>query len=162
MLEANRVIGNMVLFKCNVCNCRFPTFHPSFKPPYELQCLKHTPILVDDANWDVRPQERSTLATFHTGICQRCMKEKENVEKHPEYMGVELWSAQNQMGPLFGIDEVAVRKEYKYLFENATAVEAMLVALNHMQVDVCYVQGHREARGHITTFRKNIILFHST
>ena len=63
------------------------------------------------------------------------------------------------MDPLFGIDEVAVRREYRYLFEHATVVEAMLVALNHMQVDVCYVHGHNQARGHMTTFRKNIISF---
>ena len=89
----------------------------------------------------------------------RCKKEKENVEKHAEYMGVELWSAANAMDPLFGMDEGAVRKEYKYLFEHATVVEAMLVALNHMQVDVFYLRGHKEARGHMTGFRKNRISF---
>ena len=35
MLDVQRILGNMVLFKCNVCKSRFPTFHPDFSPPFE-------------------------------------------------------------------------------------------------------------------------------
>ena len=45
MLEASRVLGNMVLFKCNVCHSRFPTFHPAYFPPpaiaKDMELLRH-------------------------------------------------------------------------------------------------------------------------
>ena len=58
------------------------------------------------------------------------------------------------MDPLLARDENRLRKEFQYLFENATVVEEMLVALNHMQVDVCYLR-----RTGASGFRKNIISF---
>ena len=58
------------------------------------------------------------------------------------------------MDPLLLRDENRLRKEFQYLFENATVVEEMLVALNHMQVDVCYLR-----RTGLSGFRKNIISF---
>ena len=58
------------------------------------------------------------------------------------------------MDPLLVRDENRLRKEFQYLFENATVVEEMLVALNHMQVDVCYLR-----RTGLSGFRKNIISF---
>ena len=32
MLQVQRILSNMVLFKCNRCKSRFPTFHPSISP----------------------------------------------------------------------------------------------------------------------------------
>ena len=57
------------------------------------------------------------------------------------------------MDPLFGHDENRIRAEYLYLFQNVNVVESMLVAVNHMQVDVCYL------RYGLTGFHKNIISF---
>ena len=57
------------------------------------------------------------------------------------------------MDPLFSTDEGRVRKEFVYLFENATMLESMLVSINHMMVDVCHYKYG------ITGFRKNIISF---
>ena len=61
------------------------------------------------------------------------------------------------MDPLFGIDEVCYLKELQYVSTNAT-VESMLVALNHMQVSVCYLQSRRGS-SQMTGFHKNIISF---
>ena len=59
----------------------------------------------------------------------------------------------DHMDPLFDVDENRVRAEFLYLFQNVNVVESMLVAINHMQVDVCYF------RHGLTGFRKNIISF---
>ena len=48
---------------------------------------------------------------------------------------------------------------YQQLFEQATVCEAMLVALLHMQVNVCMFEGRQVSRTGITRFRKNIICF---
>ena len=56
--------------------------------------------------------------------------------------------------PLLQFDENRLQKEFQDLFRTATVVEEMLVALNHMQVDVCYLR-----RSGLTGFRKNIISF---
>ena len=73
-----------------------------------------------------------------------------------------LFSARNNWDPLFGLDVGAAYKEWLYLSQNATVVESMLIALNHMQVSVCYLwsrgnlsKGHRGIPG----FKKNIISF---
>ena len=50
MLDAERVLCNMVLFHCTTCNNRFPTFHPKHKPQIDLQCLATCPVDVD--TWD--------------------------------------------------------------------------------------------------------------
>ena len=50
-------------------------------------------------------------------------------------------------------------KELHELFNQATVVEEMPVALNNMQVSVCTFQGREDTRTGITRFRKNIISF---
>ena len=47
MLDAERVVCNMVLFHCTTCNSRFPTFHPKHPPNVDLQCLATCPVEVD-------------------------------------------------------------------------------------------------------------------
>ena len=57
----------------------------------------------------------------------------------------------SSMDPLFSTDDTRVKKEFLYLFENATMLESMLVSINHMMVDVCYF------RYGITGFRKMVL-----
>ena len=52
------------------------------------------------------------------------------------------------MDPLFTTDDSRVKKEFLYLFENATMLGSMLISINHMMIDVCYF------RYGITGFRK--------
>ena len=42
MLSAQRILGNLVLFKCNICKHRFPTFHPSIsRLSHSTPCATH-------------------------------------------------------------------------------------------------------------------------
>ena len=60
--------------------------------------------------------------------------------------------------PATDVDSLT-QMEFHYLFRQATVLEAMLVALNHMQVSVCEFTGRRDRRTGLTRFRKNIISF---
>ena len=60
--------------------------------------------------------------------------------------------------PLLTIDEGALRKTINYYFLNATVVESMVVALQHMQISVCTLRGFSGMQG-LSAFRKNIISF---
>jgi len=44
------------------------------------------------------------------------------------------------MDPFHVRDKNRLRKELQYFVGNAMAVEAVLVALNHMQIDYCYLR----------------------
>ena len=108
-----------------------------------------------------RPGAETTQhATLHRGQCLRCHKSLEKVANKPLLDGVATFSARNNWDPLFGLDVGAAYREWLYLSQNATVVESMLIALNHMQVSVCYLwsrgslsKGHRGIPG----FKKNII-----
>ena len=174
--DALKPLHNMILFKCNECKSRFPTWHPDFPCPLtKLRCLDACPIDVAPEDFDRKPEGENRFATFHTGICLRCRQSLEKVKDDAVLQGVSAFSARNNMDfvdgmddenlapdaaqsslwdPLLVPDENRLRKEFYYLFENATVVEEMLVALNHMQVDVCYLR-----RTGLTGFRKNIISF---
>ena len=156
-LNVERIMSHLVLFKCNVCNNRFPTFHPLHQPDFELQSTKKCRI--DVASWDSEPVEVTRLATLHTGVCGSCQESLDSVENDPLLNGIAVFSGRNGMDPLFGMDDVALRREFQYLFENASVVESMLVSLHHMQVSVCYLRGMNQKRGATTGFQKNIISF---
>ena len=59
MLDAERVLCNMVLFHCTTCNNRFPTFHPKHRPQIDLQCLATCPVDVD--TWEDPSEENLSL-----------------------------------------------------------------------------------------------------
>ena len=57
-------------------------------------------------------------------------------------------------------DDSKLLAELHYCFDNATIVEEMLVALLHMQVDICYMRpGRRQQYTGLPSFRKNTIAF---
>ena len=160
----------MILFKCSVCKERFPAFHPDCQPADVLQTTAHCSLAVH--SWD-RPPPPVTIAT---GCCQRCHASLQKVETDPLLKGVAAFSSANNMDfldgmldenaqdlsplpPLLSPDESRLRSEYLHLFQNATVVESMLVALAHMQVDVCYLRGQGGRASGMTAFRKNIISF---
>ena len=60
--------------------------------------------------------------------------------------------------PLLTIDEGALRKTINYYFLHASVVEAMVVALQHMQISVCTMRGFSGKQG-LACYRKNIICF---
>ena len=93
-------------------------------------------------------------ATLRRGLCVRCHKSLEKVADKPLLKGVATFSAQNNWDPLFGLDDGAACKEWLHLAQNASVVVSMLVALNHMQVSVCYLQNMRLGTGIVHGFRK--------
>ena len=64
----------------------------------------------------------------------------------------------SRIEPLLTIDEGALRKTINYYIRNATVVEAMVVALQHMQISVCTLRGFSGKEG-LSCYRKNIISF---
>ena len=136
---------------------------------------------MDVHSWDTLPNAKQKWASFHTGVCRRCHRDLDLVKDDPVLDGVATFSAANNLDflagmdderasdanalpkgldPLLGQDEHRLRKEYVYLFENATVVEAVLVALNHMQVSACYFRSARQRSSGVTLFHKNIISFY--
>ena len=65
----------------------------------------------------------------------------------------------NNWDPLFGLDVGAAYKEWQELSRIATVQEAMLVALCHMQVNVCFLRRYKHGSSGMTGFRTNIIAF---
>ena len=63
------------------------------------------------------------------------------------------------MDPVIGEDEVRLRREYVYIFENATVVEAMVVSPVHMQVSACHLRRRKFQRQGIIGFHRNVICF---
>ena len=161
-----RILCNMVLFRCYTCNRRFPTFHPEHQPPFDLQCLTSCSLKV--ASFDeAPPSERSTLATLHTGRCQKCQDNLDKSEKDELLKGVAIFSLESQMDILMGYDNPrnthmpghdvsAILKELGTYFKEATILESSLISLSHMQVDVCFLRGSSG----LARFRKHIISFH--
>ena len=80
-------------------------------------------------------------------------------DKQPHLQDVATFSARNNFDPLFGLDTGAAYREWLYLSHHATVVESMLVALNHMQVSVCYLRSRNTLSKGIPGFKKNIISF---
>ncbi len=48
-------------------------------------------------------KDRTKLATFHTGECERCVKDLEKVAADPFLKGIAKFSARNNMDLLYGL-----------------------------------------------------------
>ena len=90
---------------------------------------------------DLTPQSALTrlFERHHAELCRQ-----------PEYV--------ERIEPLLTVDEVALRKTINYYFRHASVVEAMVVALQHMQISVCTLRGF-SGKGGVSSYRKNIICF---
>ena len=105
------------------------------------------------AYFDDQPTaEYSKFAKLHTGRCKKCKADLDKAEKDELTKGVAKFSLENQMDILMGYDNPrnthfpghdvgAILTELGYYFKHATILESQLIALNHMQVDVCFLRG---------------------
>ena len=156
-----RILNSLLLFHCQFCNERCVTYHPQHKQAFQLECLATYPFEV--AQWDDEPSERLRFAQLHTGLCKRCINDAAKVQGDQLLSGIGVWSTENHMNLLHGLSLSGSEQDVKglhNLFNEATVVEEMLVALNHMQVSVCTVgTGARRTDG-MSNFRKNIISCH--
>ena len=102
------------------------------------------------------------MAARCKGRCKECVLSLKKVEDDECLAGVGVFSARNQQLPLYNFpatDRVTILNCTKQqLFEQATILESMLVALSHMQVSVCMFDGRAGSSG-VTRFRKNNICF---
>ena len=167
------MLTRVVLFECNECKERFPAFHPAYAPPPELaetmEVLRRgrdgcAPCNMevfawDEGSWPRRPgQEEPTGAVAEqcSGTCRRCRMDmvRQAEAGAPEQGGLvvaaSLRSEENHMDPCLNFPW----DDLKWLFDQATATEAMLLALEHMQV-----QFVRVARSGFSKFRRNTISF---
>ena len=119
------------------------------------------------------------MATFHRGTCKRCREGMKQDARSGDQLLVQTpkFSAKNlmhfldgmddenaapgtlPMDPLIGEAENRLRKEYLYLFENATVVESMLISPSHMQVSVCHLRRRKLQRSGVAGFHRNVICF---
>ena len=156
------------MFVCTCCAERFPTFHPAYVPPstLNLDLLKlgasgapACNMLV--ASWDEVPPFRETeegllVTKKYAGICLRCQKDIDKQQQSAARGDFVLaptiprWSYRNWMDPCwkFPWDDLSD------LFLSLTTTEWMLLALEHMQVNVLTLW-----RTHLNKFRKNCVSF---
>ena len=154
----------MIRFECTLCDVRFPTFHPDYTPPFTLDVLRHCSNEV--AHWEdeKRPGPPTQFAETYRGRCKACELSLKKVEDDECLKGVAVFSARNQQLPWHGFpatDRLTTLQMTKQaLFDSATVLESMLVALAHMQVSVCMFEGRGgSSRTGISRFRKNNICF---
>ena len=103
------------------------------------------------------------MAKTYRGRCRSCVASLKHVENDGTLAGVAVFSARNQQLPWYGFpadDRVTTLQITKLqLFQQATVLGSMLVALQHMQVSVCMFEGRNGAKSGISRFRKNNICF---
>ena len=175
IFDVHHLLDNLVLFHCSVCHERFPTLHPGTASPHSLAVMAAGHLEV--YSW-TKPLPPLGLkhAPLTSGCCQRCQDSLRKVANDPFLAGVATFSDKNDMDFLHGMEDhhastlssipttmsdtaERLKHEYCYPFQNATVVESMLVALSHMQIDVCHLRGARGRSVGLTSFRKNIISF---
>ena len=158
------ILSSMVMFSCNWCAERFPTFHLAYEPPewLRLELLKRgangvAACNIHVASWDTLPEfpPPDGLAAHHTGTCLACQADIEQqhaaLPEESEPAGiVPKRSILNHMDPVFRFPY----EELQQLFDSASLIESMLVSLDHMQVNFVTVY-----RTQLLKFRKNIISF---
>ena len=152
------IMNSLVLFHCRECKIRFPTFHPKHVPPFPLQATQKCPISV--GCWDQEEVELNyKLAPTCQGLCSEChhdlsfSKSKDGDGLPPRF------GSQNRQDPLCGFprDEMtSAQLALGELYRQATLVESMLVALNHIQVSVSEFSPYGRA---VSRFHKNVICF---
>ena len=80
------ILSHMVIFTCDHCKERFPTFHPAYAPPpsiaNDMEILKHgkdgvAACNVEVAHWDELPplDAPDGVALCCSGTCLRCLRD---------------------------------------------------------------------------------------
>ena len=167
------ILTRMVLFHCTVCMERFPTFHPAYEPPPSIAAKMETlkrgsnglaACSIEVHSWEEAPPfvETDLIAGTYRGVCLCCQRD---MDKQLDDQGgdpgtaviVPRRSADNHMDPCFRFPVDDLRE----LFEQATVVEAMLVALDHMQVNfvTIRVSGLQKFRRNVISFPQDVASF---
>ena len=154
-LAMHTILSRLVMFHCTICNERFPTFHPAYRPPDELdlellgrpRTFKGRPRLppccIDVATWDEAPpldesEEDGIVAREYTGCCLSCyrdvrseLQKLQKVDPNAQECDViPLRGWQNRMDPCYRF----LRHDLADLFAAATVTEARFIALEHCRL----------------------------
>ena len=164
------ILTRMVLFQCHECNERFPAFHPAYTPPpmiaNEMEILRKgksgvAACSIEVASWDELPdlEPEDGVAQRCFGTCLRCRRDMDAMalEKGCEDV-IPRFGHLNHMDPCFRFPF----DDLKSLFDSATLVESMLVALEHMQVSfvtLAWSTGLRKFRRNTISFPQDIAAF---
>jgi len=158
------ILTRMVMFRCLVCNERFPTFHPAYVPPenLDLHLMKHGAGGVAHCNLEVAswvevppfPEGDDGVAKKYSGICLCCQNDMDAqaTKRSPdgeEVVPIPKRSFLNAMDPCWNFP-----RQLQWLFQQATVTESCLVALDFMQVNFCTVR-----RTMMHMFKTNTISF---
>jgi len=168
-LQATRamhaVLSRMVMFWCKWCNESFPTFHPAYDPAdadVHLELRRAAKSGVPACSVEVASWERETLPSFPEsedqgviaeqcrGVCLWCQRDMDQQQKEGAEQVVPRRSYLNHMDPCWKFPH----EELGDLFASATVTEAMLIALEHMQVSFVTMR-----KTGLERFRKNTISF---
>jgi len=159
-LAMHTILSRMVMFRCDICDERMPTFHPAYRPPRDLDlCVLRSACKTDVARWEESPpfdesEEDLRVAKCYHGRCMVChldiRKDMQERGLETEAFAVPMRGADNRMDPCWNFPH----EELRDLFASATVNEAMFIALEHMQLDFVTVRSTG-----LRKFRKNIISF---
>ena len=161
------MVTQMVMLHCNLYTELFPAFHPVYEPPdwLPMELLKRgksgvAACNIEVATWDEvppfsPPEEDLVVASCHTGVCRAChldiKAQRANLgEDASDAAIVPKMSFLNHMDPVFRFPH----EELQDLFDQASVIEVMLLALDHMQVSFVTV-----GRTGLHKFRRNVISF---
>ena len=168
MRAMHMILTRMVLFRCMLCNERFPTFHPAYQPPahLEMDVLKRgrdgvPHCSVEVASWrelppfreeaeDVQPDaaSRGSYAKGYQGLCRCCHVDIKKQEAKG-LVAKPRRSYLNNMDPWWNFPKMV----WDSYYSKATVTEACLVSMDFMQVNFCH------ASSFLHVFRKNTISF---
>ena len=164
-------MADLVEKRSDVCGV-VASLQPNVPPPSiakEMEILKRSSDGVSACSvevflWDQLPalEPSDGLAVCHTGVCLRCQRDMDQQLRDQggdEDRGeiISLRSAENHMDPCFRFPQ----EDFGELFAGATLVEAMLVALDHMQVNYVTIcsTGLRKFRRNTLSFPQDIVGF---
>ena len=86
-------------------------------------------------------------------LCRLVQRHHADLARQPQYA--------SRIEPLLTVDEGALRKTINYYMQHATVVEAMVVALQHMQISVCTMRGFSGKPG-LACYRKTLSASHKS
>ena len=163
----HKILSMQVVFDCNVCNERFVAFHPAYEPPEEvahrLEILRGGKsglafCNVKVSSWHVMLptfEHHEDVAAHHYGVCACCQIDMNSQGVDQEGVPgdkniIPKRSVENHMDPCFRFPY----DDLQELFDGATMIEGMLVALEHMQI--YFVSCTRTG---LQKFHRNVISF---
>ena len=131
-------MAQLVMFRCVCCKEGFPTFPPGYQPSEEFGIELFSLCRSAVASWEAPAPLDAGVNGVTDGYCGTCLRcQKDIVDQCSRMVGVgsgvlSRRCFRNCMDPCWNFP----REEYAALFGSLTFTEAVLVALDWMQVKV--------------------------